>query len=275
MLWCDGRRTVDLPPGARIEVRRGARPVRLVRLHEAPFTDRLVAKFDLPVEGWRGAASRAPAQRREAPMLEEIRISLPRRDRGLDARARPGLTVITGETGAGKTMVVTALGLLLGGRADTGAVRTGAKAARVEGVVRVARSTASPPPSRRPAARSRTTSWCWRARSRPRAAREPSSAAPRSRSRALAELADPLVAVHGQSDQHRLLQPAPSARRSTGSAGRRPPRPADALRRAYHELLATEAELAEVTRPARGAGPGGRPAPLRPRGDRGGRAAAG
>lgn len=55
VLWCDGRRTVELPPGARIEVRRGERPVRLVRLHEAPFTDRLVAKFGLPVEGWRGA----------------------------------------------------------------------------------------------------------------------------------------------------------------------------------------------------------------------------
>lgn len=58
VLWCDGRRTVELPPGARIEVRRGATPVRLVRLHEAPFTDRLVAKFDLPVAGWRGTAER-------------------------------------------------------------------------------------------------------------------------------------------------------------------------------------------------------------------------
>lgn len=58
VLWCDGRRAVDLPPGARIEVRRGAKPVRLVRLHQAPFTDRLVAKFDLPVEGWRGSAER-------------------------------------------------------------------------------------------------------------------------------------------------------------------------------------------------------------------------
>ncbi len=58
VLWCDGRRTVDLPPGARIEVRRGRFPVRLARLHQAPFTDRLVAKFDLPVTGWRGAAER-------------------------------------------------------------------------------------------------------------------------------------------------------------------------------------------------------------------------
>ncbi|MDQ4053709.1 MAG: NAD kinase [Actinomycetota bacterium] len=58
VLWCDGRRTVDLPPGARIEVRRGQHPLRLARLHEAPFTDRLVAKFGLPVEGWRGSAER-------------------------------------------------------------------------------------------------------------------------------------------------------------------------------------------------------------------------
>ncbi|MFN8195168.1 MAG: NAD kinase [Nocardioidaceae bacterium] len=58
VVWCDGRRTVDLPPGARIEIRRGASPVRLVRLHRAPFTDRLVQKFDLPVQGWRGAAER-------------------------------------------------------------------------------------------------------------------------------------------------------------------------------------------------------------------------
>ncbi len=58
VLWCDGRRTMDLPPGARVEVRRGTRPVRLARLHHAPFTNRLVAKFELPVTGWRGSAQR-------------------------------------------------------------------------------------------------------------------------------------------------------------------------------------------------------------------------
>ena len=58
VLWCDGRRTVELPPGARVEVRRGDSPVRLVRLQEVSFTDRLVKKFGLPVEGWRGAAER-------------------------------------------------------------------------------------------------------------------------------------------------------------------------------------------------------------------------
>ncbi|MGP3967569.1 NAD kinase [Streptomyces sp. 6N223] len=55
VLWCDGRRSIELPAGARVEVRRGAVPVRLARLHRAPFTDRLVAKFALPVAGWRGA----------------------------------------------------------------------------------------------------------------------------------------------------------------------------------------------------------------------------
>ncbi|MBQ1159799.1 NAD kinase [Streptomyces sp. A73] len=55
VLWADGRRSVELPAGARVEVRRGAVPVRLARLHHASFTDRLVAKFALPVTGWRGA----------------------------------------------------------------------------------------------------------------------------------------------------------------------------------------------------------------------------
>jgi NAD+ kinase len=80
VLWCDGRRKVDLPPGARVEVRRGTQPVLLARLRSggvaagnavgdgagahvgegaqigASFTDRLVAKFCLPVSGWRGRA---------------------------------------------------------------------------------------------------------------------------------------------------------------------------------------------------------------------------
>jgi NAD+ kinase len=54
VLCCDGRRTFALPAGARIEVVRGATPIRLVRLHDCPFTDRLVRKFELPVQGWRG-----------------------------------------------------------------------------------------------------------------------------------------------------------------------------------------------------------------------------
>ena len=66
VLWCDGRRRFDLPPGARVEVRRGALPVLLARvqglaslpLGGGEFTDRLVAKFGLPVAGWRGRPAR-------------------------------------------------------------------------------------------------------------------------------------------------------------------------------------------------------------------------
>lgn len=54
VLWCDGRRTFELPRRARVVVRRGTVPVRLARLSLGPFTDRLVHKFALPVSGWRG-----------------------------------------------------------------------------------------------------------------------------------------------------------------------------------------------------------------------------
>lgn len=57
-LWCDGRRSFELPPGTRVEVRRATRPARLARLHSAPFTDRLVRKFNLPVSGWRATRPR-------------------------------------------------------------------------------------------------------------------------------------------------------------------------------------------------------------------------
>ncbi|WP_265523628.1 NAD kinase [Oerskovia flava] len=57
VLTCDGRRRIDLPVGARVEIRRGAVPIRLARLSPAPFTDRLVSKFSLPVVGWRERAA--------------------------------------------------------------------------------------------------------------------------------------------------------------------------------------------------------------------------
>ncbi|MGO3834210.1 MAG: NAD kinase [Microbacteriaceae bacterium] len=53
-LWCDGRRTYSLPQGSIVEVRRAQEPVRLARIDQGVFTERLVRKFDLPVEGWRG-----------------------------------------------------------------------------------------------------------------------------------------------------------------------------------------------------------------------------
>ena len=54
VVWCDGRRATDVPPGSRIEVVRSAEPVRLASFRPLPFADRLVRKLDLPVHGWRG-----------------------------------------------------------------------------------------------------------------------------------------------------------------------------------------------------------------------------
>jgi NAD+ kinase len=54
LAFCDGRRIIPLQTHDRVEISRGKLPVRLVRLHAAPFTDRLVGKFRLPVRGWRG-----------------------------------------------------------------------------------------------------------------------------------------------------------------------------------------------------------------------------
>jgi NAD+ kinase len=54
VMFCDGRRTHPLRPGDRLEIVPSEEPVRLVRLRSAPFTDRLVDKFQLPVHGWSG-----------------------------------------------------------------------------------------------------------------------------------------------------------------------------------------------------------------------------
>ena len=58
VLWCDGRRSTELPAGARVEVRKSSKSVKLARLNQGPFTNRLVKKFSLPVEGWRGPDSK-------------------------------------------------------------------------------------------------------------------------------------------------------------------------------------------------------------------------
>ena len=155
VLWCDGRRRVDLPPrragrgaprcpagaagpaepaagrgtGRRRAVHRPAgRQVR-------PAGGRLARAARRPAAGER--AARRDGRRGGRPVLEEVRIT------GLgvieDAvlELSSGFTVVTGETGAGKTMVVTGLGLLFGGRADPARVRPGAERATVEGRLRI------------------------------------------------------------------------------------------------------------------------------------------
>ncbi|HEX8510595.1 MAG TPA: NAD kinase [Propionibacteriaceae bacterium] len=61
VVWADGRRSAELVTGMEIEVTQGRHRLRLARLSESPFTDRLVNKFGLRVEGWRGTAEEARA----------------------------------------------------------------------------------------------------------------------------------------------------------------------------------------------------------------------
>ena len=51
---CDGARTIDVPEGSRLEIQRYPHNLLVARLSEQPFTSRLVKKFELPIEGWRG-----------------------------------------------------------------------------------------------------------------------------------------------------------------------------------------------------------------------------
>ncbi|NYJ01499.1 DNA repair protein RecN (Recombination protein N) [Nocardioides thalensis] len=184
-------------------------------------------------------------------MIEEIRISSLGVIDSSTLELGPGLTVITGETGAGKTMVVTALGLLLGGRADSGAVRAGAKQARVEGVVDAsdidglvdAVDEAGGEVEDGRVVLARNVSAEGRSRAYVGGAGVPVTT--------LSELAEPLVAVHGQSDQHRLLKPQ-TQRRALDRFGADGIDPLLESYRALHgELVATERELAEVTASAR------------------------
>ncbi len=189
-------------------------------------------------------------------MIEEIRIASLGVIEESALELGPGFTAITGETGAGKTMVVTALGLLLGGRADSGAVRTGAKAARVEGIVRLVEGGErwTVPLAARveelggevedaALVVARQISAEGRSRAFAGGATVPVSA--------LTNLIDPLVAVHGQSDQHRLLQPAAQREALDRFAGPRAEKARAAYGATYETLRATEAELAEVVETAR------------------------
>ena len=182
-------------------------------------------------------------------MIEEIRISSLGVIEESVLELGPGLNVVTGETGAGKTMLVTALGLLLGARADSGSVRTGSRAARVDGVVQ-----AGPDVQRQvedlggeiedgALLLARQVSAEGRSRAFLGGAAVPMSA--------LQAMADRLVAVHGQSDQHRLLHTDAQRLALDAYAGET----VLALRAEFadqvRQLKETEAELAEVLGAAR------------------------
>ncbi len=147
-------------------------------------------------------------------MIEELRID----DLGVIRRAHvrlgAGLTVITGETGAGKTMVLTALALLLGAKADPGAVRSGAAAAAVEGRVRLGSHGHALELVREAGGSLDDDGTLLLLRT---VTAETADGPGRSRAHlggrsvpqaVLAELAEELVTVHGQADQVRLRTPA-------------------------------------------------------------------
>ena len=183
-------------------------------------------------------------------MIEELRIrSLGVIDESV-LELGAGLTVITGETGAGKTMLVTALGLLLGGRADSGAVRTGARNARVEGRFRAddalraaVEELGGEPDDDDTVLFARQVSAEGRSRAFAGGAAVPAGS--------LSDLTDSLVAVHGQSDQHRLLRQEAQRDALDRFAGAPVTTPLQRYADGHRRLRALERELDEVVRSAR------------------------
>ncbi|NKQ28865.1 DNA repair protein RecN [Streptomyces galbus] len=163
----------------------------------------------------------------------------------------PGFTAVTGETGAGKTMVVTSLGLLLGGRADAALVRIGAEKAVVEGRITVPADAPVAVRAEEAGAElddgalliSRTVSAEGRSRAHLGGRSVPVGM--------LAELADELVAVHGQTDQQGLLKLSRQRQALDRYAGDAVAVPLAKYQEAYRRLRAVSAELDEITTRAR------------------------
>ncbi|MEU6552362.1 DNA repair protein RecN [Streptomyces sp. NPDC046915] len=184
-------------------------------------------------------------------VLEEMRI----RSLGVidDAvvELSPGFTAVTGETGAGKTMVVTSLGLLLGGRADPALVRIGAGKAVVEGRIAVPPGASAVVRAEEAGAElddgalliSRTVSAEGRSRAHLGGRSVPVGL--------LAELADDLVAVHGQTDQQGLLKLTRQRQALDRYAGDAVAVPLAKYGEAYRRLRAVSVELEEIVTRAR------------------------
>lgn len=179
-------------------------------------------------------------------MIEELGI----RDLGVIAEATlplgAGFTAVTGETGAGKTMVVTALGLLLGARSDAGAVRSGAKQAWVEGRWLVADEGAI---AERVADTGGEIEAGELLLGRSVSSEGRSRAVVGGRSApvgVLAELGDELVVVHGQADQQRLRSAVAQREALDRFAGPALAATLDEYRTVYESWRADSAELARL-----------------------------
>jgi DNA repair protein RecN (Recombination protein N) len=185
-------------------------------------------------------------------MLEEVRITALGVIEDAVLELSSGFTVVTGETGAGKTMVVTGLGLMFGGRADPARVRPGADRATVEGRLRI-------DPGGRVAQQvmeaggelddeggtlivSRSVSAEGRSRAHAGGRSVPVSL--------LTYLADDLVAVHGQADQQQLLRPGRQRQALDRYAGPELHAVLTDYQRAYQRHREVRADLDELTRAA-------------------------
>jgi DNA repair protein RecN (Recombination protein N) len=186
-------------------------------------------------------------------MLEEVRITALGVIEDALLELASGFTVVTGETGAGKTMVVTGLGLMFGGRADPARVRPGAERATIEGRLqidpagRVAREVLQAGGELDDDGGTLIVSRSVSAEGRSRAFAGGRSV-PVS---LLTYLADDLVAVHGQADQQQLLRPGRQRQALDRFAG---PGLAAVLadyQRAYQRHREIRAELDELTAAAR------------------------
>jgi DNA repair protein RecN (Recombination protein N) len=179
-------------------------------------------------------------------MLSEIRITGLGVIEDATLDLDPGFTAVTGETGAGKTMVVTGVNMLLGGRADSGLVRHGTRRARVEGRASgVPRSIVQQAEDRGGELDddelliARELSSEGRSRAFLGGASVPVSV--------LGEVSGDLVAIHGQADQWRLLQPARQRETLDTFAGKPVLVPLQEYAAAYKRHREVEAELTELT----------------------------
>lgn len=179
-------------------------------------------------------------------MLHEMSIE----NLGVISRTRvefsPGLTVITGETGAGKTMILSGLGLLMGGKADAQVVRTGTDAAVVEGRVVADSATLAARVDETGAVLDddgsllivRTVAAQGRSRTHLGGRSVPQAV--------LADLAEDLVTIHGQSDQMRLRSPQRQREALDSFAGEVVTEALSEYRSLWNERAAAAAELDEL-----------------------------
>ena len=189
-------------------------------------------------------------------MIEEIHI----RDLGIITDARlplePGLSVLTGETGAGKTMVVTALGMLLGNRSDATSVRNGAKNALAEAVIRLPKNHSALELAHDAGGTvedidgesselllARTVNASGRSRAHVGGCTAPIGT--------LADIGRTLVAVHGQSDQLRLKSSSEQRHALDSYAGAPLAQALEEYRSVYERYRAVASALKEMRENAR------------------------